>query len=322
MQTDQPRYDVAISFLSRDEPIGAALRDRLADGLNVFFYPRNQEQLAGTDGLETMRTPFLSDSRLVVVLFREPWGKTPWTGVEQTAIQEGCLNQGWSRLFFVVLDKTSAIPIWLPQNHVRFNFEDFGIEQAVGAIKARAQECGGVIEPLTALKRAEIFEQDALYIADRRKISTNSGMATVRQKVRQLFSEIESLCSKIKASGQVDIAIGSNEGRCVIRAGVSLVIGWRQPYTNSTDGCGLKVLEFNAPIPLPNTREISFAEPTKLRETTYLPELSLAREYGWTQTGKPTEFLSSAALADKCVIQFLDLAARADRGEVTPPAWR
>ena len=77
MLNSEPNYDVAISFLSQDEQIGAAFRDRLSEGLKVFFYPRNQEQLAGTDGLETMRTPFLSDSRVVVVLYREPWGKTP-----------------------------------------------------------------------------------------------------------------------------------------------------------------------------------------------------------------------------------------------------
>ena len=86
MAITDPKYDVAISLLSRDEPVGAALHDRLSEGLEVFFYPRKQEDLAGTDGEESMRKPFLDDSRVVVVLYREGWGKTPWTGVEQTAI--------------------------------------------------------------------------------------------------------------------------------------------------------------------------------------------------------------------------------------------
>jgi hypothetical protein len=71
-----PRYDVAISFLARDEPIAAALAARLTGGLNVFFYPRNQEDLAGTDGLESMRSPFQTESRINVVLFRDAWGET------------------------------------------------------------------------------------------------------------------------------------------------------------------------------------------------------------------------------------------------------
>jgi hypothetical protein len=186
VNAEGPQYDVAISFLSRDEPIGAALRDRLSDGLKVFFYPRNQEQLAGTDGLATMRTPFLSDSRVVVVLYREPWGRTPWTGVEQTAIQEGCLNQGWQRLFFIVLDKTNELPIWIPQTHVRFNYNDFGLEQAIGAIKARVQECGGVIEPMTALRRAGLYEEERRYSEDRRQIDSYEGLQIIRQRVLEV----------------------------------------------------------------------------------------------------------------------------------------
>jgi hypothetical protein len=323
MKAGEPQYDVAISFLSKDEPTAAALRDRLSDGLSVFFYPRNQEQLAGTDGLETMRTPFLSDSRVVVVLYREPWGKTPWTGVEQTAIQEGCLNLGWHRLFFVVLDKTATIPVWLPQNHVRFNYQDFGLEQAVGAIKARVQERGGIIEPMTALKRAALYKEEYRYIEDKKQVNSYDGMKIVGEKIIELIAEITRLCADIHKAGNTSIVVGSNAGRCVIRNNrVSLVVGWHQSFVNSMEGSGLKVAEFNAQIPLPDAREMSFSEPTMLCEITFVPELSRAREYGWIeQHGETAEFLSSAALADRCVIQFLDLAARADRGEVPPPSW-
>ena len=71
---EPPQYDVAISFLTQDESLASALFERLNDGLTVFFYPRRQEELAGTDGLESMRTPFL-EARAVVVLYRERWGR-------------------------------------------------------------------------------------------------------------------------------------------------------------------------------------------------------------------------------------------------------
>ena len=146
----------------------------------------------------------------------------------------------------------------------------------------------------------------------------------VRDKVIELITEINRLCDEIRADGNTSIVVGSNTGRCVIRNNrISLVVGWRQPYSNSTDGCSLTVAEFNAPMPLPDFPEMSVSEPTTLSETTFLPELSRAREYGWVeQHGRNAEFLSSAALADKCVIRFLDLATRADRGEVEPPSWR
>lgn len=248
--------------------------------------------------------------------------RRPGPALRQTAIQDGCLNQGWQRLFFIVLDKTSAVPIWLPQHHVRFNFEEFGLEQAVGAIKARVQECGGRIEPMTALRRAALYEQEAHYIEDRKQISSHAGMAAARGKAGEVIAEIERLCGQINAGGGTQITLGANAGHCVLRNHlVSLVIEWRQPYTNSTEGCGLIVAEFNAQVPLPDTREFSMREPMRLRETTLKPDLSRAREYGWSEEGNPDQFLSSATLADRCVIQFLDLAARADRGEISPPHW-
>ena len=133
MPIENPKYDVAISFLSKDEAIASAISQKLTEGLEVFFFPRKQDALAGTDGLESMRKPFFDESRLMVVLYRESWGKTPWTRVEETAIKEACLQYGWQRLFFILLDSASPLPVWLPQNYVRFNYADFGLEQAVGA---------------------------------------------------------------------------------------------------------------------------------------------------------------------------------------------
>ena len=66
-----PKYDVAVSFLSADEPIARELSEGL-EGLKTFFYPRHQEETACTDGLETMRKPFL-DCRVMVVLYQEGW---------------------------------------------------------------------------------------------------------------------------------------------------------------------------------------------------------------------------------------------------------
>jgi hypothetical protein len=96
-------YDVAISFLVVDENIAASIKGGLS-GLNVFFYPHNQEDLIGTNGIETMRAPFLS-ARVNVILFRERYGKTPWTGVELSAIQDSCLKRRYDSLVFVQLDK-------------------------------------------------------------------------------------------------------------------------------------------------------------------------------------------------------------------------
>jgi hypothetical protein len=61
----EPVYDVAISFLAADEKTASAIKTRLA-GLNVFFYPHNQEELIGTNGLESMRAPAANIAEITV----------------------------------------------------------------------------------------------------------------------------------------------------------------------------------------------------------------------------------------------------------------
>src|ERR1700733_4890274 len=85
------------------------LYDKLSQGLNVFFFPHNQEELAGTDGLESMREPFFNQSRLNVVLYRERWGNTPWTGVEAAAIKDSSLENYFENIFLFVVEPTRTL---------------------------------------------------------------------------------------------------------------------------------------------------------------------------------------------------------------------
>lgn len=324
MPIETPQYDVAISFLSKDESIATAIYQKLDEGLSVFFYPRSQEELAGTDGLESMRKPFFDDSRVMVVLYREPWGRTPWTRVEETAIKEGCLEHGWERLFFIALDRKSAFPVWLPKTLVRFNYEDFGLEQAVGAIKARVQENGGEYSPLTALKKAEIYKADELYRRDKARMDTPEGLKAIFQSVAELLGNIERHCVEITAKGSMRIRCekvlqeGQQTQSCTLTNGlVSMVVAWNQLYSTTLDHSSLVVREFNGGLILPKERgqRMYSVTPQKIQETQYSPDLSRAREYGWNEDGA-SEFLSSTALAERCVIQFVDLANRYNNGEI------
>ena len=329
MSNESPQYDVAISFLSKDQAVATALHEKLTEGLHVFFYPRSQEALAGTDGLESMRKPFVDDSRVTVVLYREPWGRTPWTRVEATAIKDSCLERGWEHLFFIVLDRASVIPPWVPKSLVRLNYEDFGLEQAVGAIKARVQEGGGEYTPMTALKRAEMYKADELYRRDKTRMSSSEGMKAIFQSVVKLFESVARHCTEITTQGSMQIrcwstlAEGTIAQNCFLTNGrVGMTIDWRQRYGNSLDGSGLVVSEFNNGLILPEEvgQRMYLREPQSINQTKYSADLSRAREYGWkhNDTG---EFISSTSLGERCVIQFIALVNRAQNGELEQRYW-
>lgn len=318
-----PEYDVAISFLARDEHIARAFADRLGEGLNVFFFPRNQEQLAGTNGLASMREPFLN-ARVAVVLFREPWGQTDWTRVEETAITDRCLKCGWQSLVFVQLDETSAIPDWLPNTHVRFNLKAYGIEEAVGAIKLRVQEQGGKIEPPNAIARAKRVQREAEFLSERARLLGDRGWIEqmVHASVRHAVSAAVDLVREGGKDMQPAIRAGAQDRHCVMTdERVSVAAFWKQDIFNTVaQDAALIVREFSGPVAVPGSGLQYTHHPKVLKEYKFTIELTAALQLAWKRSGS-RELLSTDDLAHKIAIIFFDLIAKANRGKVEMPSF-
>jgi hypothetical protein len=324
--TTVPKYDVAISFLAKDEAIAKELYDRLNEVFKVFYFPHNQEDLVGTNGLESMREPFF-DSRVVVVLFRDPWGKTPWTGVEETAIGERCLKQGWPGLVFVDLDQTSTTPKWVPTTHVRFGMQAYGMEGLVGVIKARVQEHGGKLVPADAVTEMARVQREKNYLADRSSMLRDRRWieGAVHASIEQSLRDLVALANKANADHGFDIA-GRADGKvCVLRSGfVSLGIGWHQPIFNIVEDdkqhgeCYLRASEFSGTLILPGENAWVMHKPTELKRHKFKPDVSDTRELVWKETGKKP-VIHPSDMADHLMRIFLDLLSRANRGKVERP---
>jgi hypothetical protein len=323
----EPKYDVAISFLAKDEPIAKGLYARLSEVLKVFYFPHNQEDLVGTNGLESMREPFF-DSRVVVVLYRDPWGKTPWTGVEETAIGERCLKQGWPGLVFVNLDQTSKTPTWVPTTHVRFGMEAYGMEGLVGVIKARVQEHGGKLVPVDAMSEMRRIQREAIYLADRESLMRDRRWIedTVHANIKKALQEVIGLMQKANAEHGFDI-VGKADGTvCVMRSGfVSLGIGWHQPIFNRVEDdqqngeCFLRASEFSGTLILPGERAWVMQNPKELMRHKFKVDVSETRDLVWKESGKKS-IVPAGMLADHLMRIFLDLLSRANRGKIARPA--
>lgn len=195
-------YDVAISFLRRDEPHALEIHSKLGENLKVFVYSKNQEELVGTDGLESFREVFRRGSRMVVVLYREGWGHTPWTRVEEAAIKDRFLEEGWQWLLFVMLDDTNTPPKWLPDSEIRLNYRQYGPEQLLGAIKLRSQRLGIVLRTETALDRAMRLEEQGRARAERDRLLSERGLASAQSEFKELVgyskSKIEQIGNSLK----------------------------------------------------------------------------------------------------------------------------
>jgi hypothetical protein len=327
MHDQEPVYDVAISFLYQDLALAQTLYNELSKELEVFFFPRNQEELAGTDGLESMREPFRDQSRLNVVLYRPRWGKTPWTGVEEVAVKESCLATSFRSIFFFVIEPTSEIPTWLPETHVRFNFADFTLDQAIGAIKARVQEMGGHFKPMTPARKVALLQIEDEYQRARRQISSQDGMLTIQKNVELLFTELENQLRDVNAGGhlhiehQSNIRYGNSEQYCLLgMQRLGLTITWSQRYSNVLDEAALVVRELNENAIVP-PGHMRLQQPDVLNEEKYVPDISRVREYIWRSAKGKEEMITSKDLATKLIFQFLDLVERDRTGKVKRKGW-
>jgi hypothetical protein len=272
-----------------------------------------------------MREPFF-DSRVVVVLFRDPWGKTPWTRVEETAIGERCLKQGWPGLVFVNLDQTSTTPKWVPMTQVRFGMQAYGMEGLVGAIKARVQEHGGKLVPVDAITEMARVQRERNYLADREDMMRDRRWieGVVHTSITNSLQELMVLIKKANAYHGFDI-VGSADGRsCVMRSDfVSQGVAWHQPIYNRVEDdaqhgeCYLRASEFSGTLALPGENRWFVQQPVELKRHKFKVDVSGTRELIW-KDGK--KMIPADGLADHLVRIFLDLLSRANRGKVQRPA--
>jgi hypothetical protein len=327
MSEDSTRYDVAISFLIEDLAIAHALHDKLAEGLQVFFFPRNQEDLAGTDGLESMRAPFRNESRLNVVVYRQRWGHTKWTAVEEIAIKESCLDNAFRNVFFYVVENPTTLPKWVPGTHVYFSSSHYTLEEAVGAIKSRVADQGGEFKPLTPVRKAELLNAEQQFRYQRSSMLSGSALDAIYKELNKLYAAISKQCDDVTGNGfqirhRIDVEPQRVHQDCFLAADqVGMVITWHQRYTNALEDARLYLREFNQNIILPEGYR-HIVQPEIIKETKYLPEVSRSLQYGWSQEDKRGSFWNTEEFAAKCVMSFLDLIERDRSGKINRKGWR
>lgn len=193
-------YDIAISFLDQDKSIADEIYDRLFGNYSIFLYSHHQDKLAGQDGEQAFTDVFKKESRLVVVLYRNGWGETGWTRIEQTGIRNRAFEAGYTFCIFVLLDGKSNIPEYIPKSIIYLNWKLYGIEGLISVIEYKNRELGGELKPETLEDRA-IKKQTEIF--KREKIAEYENGVQILSDRNRLFEEIvkisEAKCKSIKA---------------------------------------------------------------------------------------------------------------------------
>jgi hypothetical protein len=299
MADTEPTYDVAVSFLAADEPRAVELAEALAGRLRAFVYSERQRELAGREGMSEFTRVFERDSRIVVVLYRQGWGQTPWTGVEQTAIQERGFRKGWDFLIFVPLDD-SPPPEWLPKTRIWFNFSRFGMAGLAAVVEQRFQDAGGTPTVETAIDLAARLRKERDAEAARAHfLATQDGINLAESEISVLFNEIQRLVAEVAATISIAFDRRGAEVVWLYRGGHTVSVHWHREWANTLSDSQLTLAITRGRIGPGNYANRS--KPELVSEEPFDFNVDALRHPFWETRKKPRRRFSSTTLADEVV---------------------
>lgn len=316
LSLEEPSVDVALSFLSADTGTARALADRLSQHLSVFIYERAQEDIAGTDGMETFRAQFRSKSRINVILLRRGYGQTPWTRVELAAIQERALADGWDTVVVVALEKIPEVPKWLPTSRIYASVHEFGVEGVAAVITARARDAG-------APDRRESPEELGARLARAAQAERNliefswsaQGIAAARTEALAILKRIRTTLSAAAAADETlrfRASLAADQLIAILGTH-SLSVYWEAESATAVGGTSLVVIHYDGLLKLPSDTASPGRRAVDKETYFFIPEASSGGSWHWQRYRTELARFSSDDAADDITRRFLQYAlARED----------
>lgn len=308
------QYEVALSFLAQDEPLATQLANILEERHRVFLYSRKQEQIAGTDGEVTFNEVFAKQARVVVVLYRQGWGASPWTRIEETAIRNRAYDEGYDFALFVPTDDKPTVPKYVPKTRLWLGLARFGVNGVASVIDARVQELGGEPRVLSLEERAARAQQAAEFKAFREGyFRSHEGIQAAGTSFTRIVELIEERVANLQVAAP---GLGFQAKRfqqilVVLGTGPALRLAWRARYANSFEGAYLDVTvwEGHPPVPggfmLPEERHLMHT----MRPT---PDVTEARTFAWqVKTPEGARLLDAEAMGEHILSWWLGKTERA-----------
>ncbi len=304
-------YNVAFSFHSLDEGLATQLNDLLQDRFKTFLYSKRQEVLAGTDGEETFNRVFGHQAGLVVIFYRQEWGETPFTRIEQTAIRNRAFEDGFDFTLFVPTDGTKALPGWIPKTQLWYGLEQYGMTGAAAVVEARLQELGGEPKAESAADRAARFQRVRAFEEARKAFGRS--YQGVNQANKAFEAAMVALGEKVAdissapAGGLQQLRLTQHGGIWLLRGlGGAMTIDWQRHYANSLEEASLVVRMFDGVPGLPG---IMVIDPVKrLGQLRFEYDMLSMDMFGYVETSNRHRTFTEDALAEHLLKFYLDAA--------------
>ena len=281
MSKKKYKYDVAFSFLQRDEDIAIKLSDLLKGRYATFIYSENQAELAGNDGEKIFNSVFGKECRIAVVLFRNDWGKTKWTRIEMTSIRNRAFEDGYDFTLFIPLEENVKLPRWLPKTQIWHNYNRWGIESTASRIEDKIQQEGGIEKVESISDKAARIDREIDFKKKKESfLNSAEGVQAAHQEFAILFDEIDKIVKDITDNNQhFNIGFDRDRGGRQITLkyhAYSLIVAWNGNVINE-----LSTSFLNIGLWKRLSRFDPYEKNEKLFEHKVKFDLFTSNDYGW-----------------------------------------
>lgn len=304
-------YDVAFSFVKDDEDLVTQLNDALQGRYETFLYAKRQEELAGNDGEKVFNEVFGQRARTVIVIYRDTWGETPWTRIEETAIRNRAYNEGYDFALFIPVTEPPSVPKWLPKTRIWHNYGRFGIEATVAVIDSHVQQHGGKARPESVADRTARLER-ALQNQQRREQFLHSvqGVELSTEAYGGVLDHVEKWAVSDHAKKAGVHCKRRDQALVLLHSGgrqgdvTSLSFARRRTYANDIKDDYVEVSTWDGHPPF--TGVMLFDEPQKKATWRFLFDLSGSGEVVFVEEGAERRIFSADRFADEIVRRYTD----------------
>lgn len=305
------KYDVAFSFLYQDEKLVYELNETIGGQISTFIYSKEQESLVGTDGVNSFNTVFNKESRVVVILYRDGWGKTPWTKVEEIAIKNRAFEGDWD-FFLVIKMDTSPLPSWIPKINIWLDLEAFGLKETVGAILYKVKQSGGEIHRETVEEKTQRMLSKKKNKVERLiYLRTNDAIVDARNEIASLISKFKALQPIIEGDNSLHLGTDFRPDPPMFQLcykGYCLCINNRSPFEQNyaQDDFG-RPGGYISTVLYTKSGHVPFNYSEDVQESaTYKYDRDSSGRNGWSDEETGQEFLTSDELLDEWISKFIN----------------
>lgn len=300
------KYDVAFSFLERDEDLIVQVDALLRGRVNTFVPSRRAAFLAHTDFEQTVHRVFECEARIVAVFYRGSWGRSGCTLQEETAVRARAHEEGYEFILLIPLDTPPSLPPWIPKKQTWLGLDRWGAEGMAAVIDARVQQAGKAPDEETALERAQRLEHELVFKEERQAfLNSQKGVRSAQSELAKLFNDIDRISNEInKTTRKISIHLDRDEKHLILSAhGLSLDVTWVLRSPNTLEKSALHVMLWKG---LLSVHGAAFEKPRRLEKAEFRFDRNSVGEAGWHESEREDLFLNSVELAEGCVNLLLD----------------